>query len=158
MPTPVLLINYHQVIPGLYVGNAAAARNPPPDVRRVVNCAFELGNLANVPPDQYWKIPLRDSGDPADQATFAHQLGGVFRFLDAVSLRQSPVLIHCQQGISRSCSIALAYLLYHGLVPSIPAGVQFLVRTRPIAFYGCGSPTTPGTELVYGKALYDTFG
>ena len=150
--------DYNQIVSGLYVGNASAARHPPPDVVRVVNCTEELGNLAQAPYQQYWQIPLQDSGDDYDLRTFHRGLGGVFRFLDAIPLQQAPVLIHCQQGISRSSSVALAYLLYHRVVPNIRTGVRFMVQQRPVAFYGCGSPDTPGTELVYGQALEDLYG
>ena len=149
---------YSEIIPGLFVGSIASVKHGlPPGVKRVVNCAQEIGNIANVPAGSYLHLDLLDDDTDTDNLKFCRYISVVIKFIDSIPLQQSPVLLHCYEGISRSASMCLAYLMWHHhpQCNTIYNGVNFIVSKRQIAFYQCGADNTP---MTYWRALYDTFG
>lgn len=81
-----------------------------------------------------------DVEDPASEhyrAPREPDIAGIFSFVDQLDSRESgsPLMIHCQQGISRSAAIALS-LIYRSLPPTsrrTTKAVDLLLKLRPQA-------------------------
>lgn len=145
--------DYSEIIPGLYVGSVDSVRYLVRKqlVKRVINCSAEVRNVAAVDNSSYLIIPLNDSGTIDDQAVLADNIKRVMMFLDRETFNESPVLIHCQMGVSRSPTVAAAYLLHSGQCGSVAEAKSFVKRMRPVAFEGCAK-NTYDTALV---EMYD---
>lgn len=114
-----------EIVPGVFVGDAISARhqNHKNVIKRVVN-AGQLKNIANVPADDYLCINIEDSGTYED----------LLAFMDAVEPQKKPVLIHCQLGVSRSCSLAVVYLLAKRICTTVNEAIAFVRSKRRVAF------------------------
>jgi protein-tyrosine phosphatase len=144
-----------EIIPNLFVGSVDVVRAQGHSYDRIINCTYEVENITNKPSTHYLQLYLHDDGTHEDNLLFCRHMKKALLFIDEA---KGSVLVHCQQGISRSCSIILAYLLYKNIVATIPEGVRFIVARHPRAFYGCGQEGTYGDPLTYEPALYDMFG
>ncbi len=135
--------DYSEVLPGLFVGSVDAVRYLYNNqmVKRVINCAEELSNVADVPDDSYLSVKLNDSGTVNDQGVLADNVQTIMAFLERDSLNESPVLIHCQMGISRSPSVAAAYLLHTGQCFTVSEAKRTVKTARPVSFEGCAKYT-----------------
>lgn len=110
---------------GLFLSHSDAARDGATfsqlRVSRVLNCSMELRNFYEAPASrsvdfprdlEYLRLPLKDAnGQRLDDA-----LAAAVPFIGAALRDGRRVLVHCAQGLSRSVSVVLAYLiLAHGL-------------------------------------------
>lgn len=130
-------INYHKIIPGLYVGDMLAAKQPPNDVKRIINSAKELMNMSPiVSKENYLHVKLNDSDSFIDVIEFYKNIRQVIQFIDRICLLESPVLIHCQEGKSRSVSMVAAYLIHKKYCKSLDETVEFIQSIRNVAFMG----------------------
>ncbi|KAL4244806.1 Protein-tyrosine phosphatase-like protein [Abortiporus biennis] len=119
-----------EVIPRLYVADISAAENP--STLRALGITHVVsampGHVA-LPPELLLKpmqIPLQDN----PFAELAEYLPRTTAFItDALRDPHARVLVHCVQGVSRSTSIAAAYLISAcGMSPS--QAVQFVKTKR----------------------------
>lgn len=144
----------------LFVSNLAVARDPQRlrelGITHVVNCCQELcqeedhpdtyGIAATNPasPSQsfrsieHLRLTLRDDTHE-DLSWFFYQ---VIAFIQNAQLSEEShpgrVLVHCHQGISRSCAFVVAYIMYQqsqqqGLTPSFRDALAVVKAQRPIA-------------------------
>lgn len=102
----------------------------------MVNCAEELCKIAQVTDENYHYIPLLDNDTVEDCILFYQRIKPFLNFMDTVPLEDSPVLIHCYMGVSRSCSMVLAYLLHIGMFTKVEDAMQFIISKRSSAFRG----------------------
>ena len=150
----------NEIVPGLYVGDAHDARSLPSYIKRVVNCAAELGNIAKLDTASYHHIPLIDDDTFEDTLYFYQSIPGFLRFVDQLPIADHPVFVHCAMGVSRSCSMAVAYILHQRVQRgddiqsegkmALDAAYELVMGKRPQAF--CG-----GEWKIYQNALYDYF-
>jgi len=99
-----------QILPNLYIGNLRAAKNK--EYLKKIGVTHILVASAVEPefPKQFsYKCINVDDSDDADLA--AH-LNGCLEYIDSAISSGGTVLIHCLVGISRSPSIAIAYLMF----------------------------------------------
>ena len=93
-------------------------------VTLVVNATRNLPKRVRGNQISHIRVPVDDTPDDAD--TMLAYLMGVVRHIDTHLLRGGGVLVHCYAGISRSASVAAAYVMYReGLTPA-----QAIARVR----------------------------
>ncbi|KAF8298000.1 hypothetical protein TcYC6_0076490 [Trypanosoma cruzi] len=102
-----------EVLPWLFVGGEEAAgdRNQllAKGITNVVNTvAFSMGNL-HSDIFRYLGLYLSDSPDEPIFSLFPV----VIRFVEEARLKGGKTFIHCHQGVSRSCSFVIAYVMWH---------------------------------------------
>jgi len=104
-----------QVLPFLFVGSHLTTTKKSIlqnlCVKHVLNLTAECGNRFESDKQlavQYYQIPMMDSQDEELEAVF----GEAFSVIDAAKNAKQNILVHCNEGKSRSCSIVIAYLMY----------------------------------------------
>lgn len=128
--SPSSNFNAHEVFPNVFVGDVYAAHNTSElkkrNITHVVNVA--CGVAPAFPQDfTYLQIPLLDCASEKIQDHF-HKTSS---FIQTALDNGGRVLIHCLKGVSRSATIAAAYVIKaHSASPS--EAVQILRKNRPI--------------------------
>jgi len=109
-----------EVQPNLYLGNVLSSQDLTSlrhhGITHILNATTSLPNVYGnglEPPDLgpafvYRRVPLEDNNK---EDLLAHLDGAVDFIADALSKPGNGVLVHCQQGVSRSASIVLGYLV-----------------------------------------------
>jgi len=134
-----------QVTQGVYVSDSKVASNKS-DLRKfkithILNCTERVPCYFENDPDSlhefvYHRIPLEDrpsSIDALHQVCTVHFLNAVKFIVEAkASNTNNVVLIHCFQGVSRSVSVALAYLM-KGEKKSLVQALSIIQSKRPQA-------------------------
>lgn len=141
--------NATEIIPGLWVGNQTAAKDPlffeKFHIQAVINCTKELPNSFSQTV-LYFRVPIDDSGKTEDINKMTQYLPLAIQFLKHQHIiANKHVLIHCHAGIQRSATVAAAYL-HSCFNKSIPEAIHQIVRHRPIAFFG-------GTHFNFKESL-----
>lgn len=120
-----------QILPWLFLGGQVNSKNyteltKRTDIKHIFNCAHECSPL--FPEDfKYYSIDLYDNS--TQDLTEAFEVG--VRILDEISITGENILIHCVQGLSRSASIVIAYLMKHHKMNLIEA-YSFVKVRRPL--------------------------
>ena len=101
-----------ELYPGLYVAGDIIARDKAllkaKGITHVVNCA---GNVCgNYHPEEfrYLSYFLKDSNTESIECIFYETT----QFIDAALESGGKVLVHCQQGVSRSVTVCLSYIIF----------------------------------------------
>lgn len=145
------VISANEIIPGIWVGNEAAALSNDylnsinADV--IVNCtktiAFANNKKINI------RIPVNDPGeasiDQEDIAKMYKLLPTIVKIIHTYRLQNKNVFIHCHAGMQRSAAVMAAYLITETDC-NLPRAVNLIVSKRPIAFAG-------GTYISFREAL-----
>ena len=105
-----------EIIPRLYLTNYRGAENGQAlrslGVTHVASVGDEFtedGALAGI---KYWRCNITD--DESQRDAMGAALGDGAAFIhEALSTRKGTVIVHCAAGISRSTTVALAYLILH---------------------------------------------
>ena len=99
-----------EIIPGLWVGNIYAAADADAlrerNIHSVLSCM--RGKVRVAEAFTHFQIQLDDTED-ADALAFFPQC---ISFIENELEQGRGVLVHCQAGVSRSATIACAYLMY----------------------------------------------
>jgi protein-tyrosine phosphatase len=114
-PAPALLAV--RVMDGLFVGNAIAAQDDEflfsNKVTHIVNCAgLEAANIFEENGIEYLTFPFRDVPTTVILDNQDRHIAKVTQFIDKTFEKGECVLVHSLHGISRSCTIIGAYLIY----------------------------------------------
>ncbi|GAB6027498.1 hypothetical protein CHUAL_001750 [Chamberlinius hualienensis] len=120
-----------QVMPHLYLGNQKDAS----DLQRLrqLNIQFVLNVTSHLPGYhegrgiRYKRLPATDS----TQQNLKQYFEEAFEFIDKAVRSKSGVLVHCQAGISRSATIAIAYVMKQTKSPMFEA-YKMVKTKRPI--------------------------
>ncbi|CAN7938248.1 unnamed protein product, partial [Ixodes hexagonus] len=119
-----------RILPFLYLGSQQDAQNR--DLLRDHSITYELNVSASCPkPEfiqetQFMRIPVNDNYSEKLMPYFA----SACRFLDKVRESGGCVLVHCLAGISRSPTVAIAYVMRHLRLSSDDA-YRYVKAKRP---------------------------
>ena len=103
-----------QILPNLFVSGAGVARELDTllrcNISCIVNCSADIVEdfFVHLPEFRYLSLNMVD-GRMDDVSWF---LGDVIHFVDNAHKMGKNVLIHCERGVSRSCSFAIAYTMW----------------------------------------------
>jgi len=111
--------DYNEVFPKVYVGDWNTAKNlnllVSLGITHVVNAAKGIGfGMVDTNEQFYEQINIKYMGLPlCDDPNVAinEYFGSVSNFIDDALSQKGKILIHCIMGISRSATIAIAYLM-----------------------------------------------
>jgi len=122
--------NAHEVVPGIFVGDVYAAHNVAELKRRnithIINAV--LGVLPAFPDEfKYLHLQLIDC---ASESVLVH-FNETCKFIEEAIASGTKVLIHCMRGVSRSATIAAAFVMYQRGVSSQEA-VSIMQKVRPV--------------------------
>jgi protein-tyrosine phosphatase len=113
-----------EVLPGVWVGRRAGARELPAGVSTVIDLTAEFWEPAAVRDGRkYLCVPTLDARAP-DERSFREAL-------DCVASADGPVYIHCAQGFGRSAALAAAVLVRRGVARDAVEAEAMLVAARP---------------------------
>lgn len=135
--------NAHEIVPGLWVGNSVAATDEKfiknNNIKAVLNITSDIDNkfrhLKNI---EYARISVEDSLKRKDYNIMTETLPFAVEFIHKnLDLEKKNVLVHCWQGMQRSCAAVTGYLIkYHtDKAPSISKAINLIVKKRPVAFH-----------------------
>ncbi len=104
---------------------------------RVLNCAMELQPHATAEEQkgvQVKRLPLTDHGGTEDALLFRRHIAPAMEFIGSrPPSAESPVLIHCVAGASRSPSMAAAYLTHSGIARDLDDAIEAVRSRRCVA-------------------------
>ena len=106
-----------RVLPWLYLGAALDANKDVMlkrcKITHIVNLTQETPNITRWEWVDYLHITVKDHSDENIEGHFEP----VLQWLEDVRQRGGIVLVHCKQGISRSATITIAYIMKHMRLP-----------------------------------------
>jgi protein tyrosine phosphatase len=143
-----------EFLPGIFVGDQWTAANEiffkDNNIKKVVNCTSTLPFYFPLFA-KYVRIPVDDAADEVSNNMMAAYIPSVIDFIltPLPSKATGGVLIHCQAGVSRSCTVAVAVLRYC-CSKTIKEAVNILRMKRDIAFFW-------GFYMNFERALYNVF-
>ncbi|KAG7086182.1 hypothetical protein E1B28_002140 [Marasmius oreades] len=117
----------------LFLGSLSAIEDPSVLRQNRISVIVQVIDAPWVPPlDEKefscYKIPVLD----ATSVDLAPYLESVCAFIEGSLRSGRGVLVHCQQGVSRSTSIVIAYLIRYKLM-SYDQAFEFVLKRRPCA-------------------------
>jgi len=125
-----------QVLPFLYLGAYDTACNKSLlqklHIEYILNVTAECENVFEND-FIYHRIELDDRPTECISAVFDEAFG----FIDKAEKAGANVYVHCQQGISRSAAIVMAYLMKRNLW-NLDAASEYVCNCRPIIAPNCG--------------------
>ncbi|XP_046422696.1 dual specificity protein phosphatase 10 [Neodiprion pinetum] len=132
-PQPADIDNHpaSRVLPFLYLGNGRDAADlqllRALGATRVLNVTSQLPGYHEERGITYRQIPASDSGHQNLKQYFEE----AFDFIEEARKTGSSVLVHCQAGVSRSATIAIAYIMRHKQMSMVEA-YKLVKMARPI--------------------------
>lgn len=122
----------NMILPNLYIGNSRAAQNLGNLFTMVVNCTPDLPFHPDT--KTQIRIPVYDDPNHAQRMYNYILQTNVLDKIHEEIRRGGHILVHCHQGMQRSCAIVACYLVkYYNVHPN--QAVQYIQSKRRIAFY-----------------------
>ncbi|KAM3181039.1 hypothetical protein ACTXT7_015123 [Hymenolepis weldensis] len=121
-----------QVLDFLYLGNSRDARNSKSlkrlGITHIINATHDLPNYVEDNNEiKYLRVAVEDNGTADLMPYFVP----VIEFIDGAIRSKGCVLVHCQEGISRSASLVVAYIMAHSNLLLVDA-LTVVSHARPI--------------------------
>lgn len=121
----------------MYVGNASSSKFALNKFDLIVNCTENIpvslrDSFHDSPDGKVIRIPIDDLKE--DNQHLLRYLPSVTQEIHQVLSNNGRVLIHCQQGASRSPSVAAAYLIRY-FYKNVDEAVKFIQTKRCGAFF-----------------------
>lgn len=124
---------YDEIIKNLYVGGEIASVKYGDQFDVIINCTPDVPFPPNC--KKGIRIPVYD--DPS-MATYMYQFLTQYKILEFMNEELSTgnrVLVHCHQGMQRSCAVIACYLIRYNNGLSPENAIEYVKKRRPIAFY-----------------------
>jgi hypothetical protein len=122
---------YNLVLPNLYVGTQKFARELDElkqiGIGHIVNVTDGRNYHEKQPGFHYFQCPVQDT----DLADLLPYFDAACSFIHNARSQGYPVLIHCQQGVSRSGAVCLSYLIKHENM-TVTQAYKHLRALRPV--------------------------
>lgn len=115
----------------LFIGGAAAAKNKAmlsqAGITHIINCAASVAPAAFPEEFRYMNIRLRDHSSQ----DIARHFYSIFDFIERARESGGRIFLHCVKGISRSPTMAIAYLMWYKHIGMYKA-LDFVRQARPV--------------------------
>lgn len=146
------LASVTEILPGVFIGDQMVAQTKQFfddfQITHVVNCTVNVP--CYFPHVRYLRIPVLDYPTDENNEIMVKGINRAIPFIAQARLNpNNKVLIHCQAGVSRSCTIAAALVRYC-CAESIDQAIALVVAKRPIAFFS-------GVHVNFKPALQKVF-
>lgn len=132
----------HEIIPGVYLGNEVASRDPKffdaHKIRAVLNMTHDLPcPFKHRSTIDYATVPVDDSLKQKDFNIMENALPFAVSFIHKNVRDKKPLLVHCYMGAQRSATAVAAFLMRHKpeLAPTLSKAVKYVHSKRPIAWH-----------------------
>lgn len=138
------IVSADEIIPGLWLGNQASSSNikfiEHNNITVIINASKHIPNSFDGRGIQYYNINVNDPQTPypkndEDIRIMKQKLPGISNIIDYHLKKGDNVLVHCHAGIQRSATIVAYYLIHHKKI-DFNHSVGYVVKMRPVAFYG----------------------
>jgi hypothetical protein len=124
--------DYDQIMPNLHIGNETSGRKYGNQFQLVVNCTPDVPFHSEC--KDKIRIPVDDTPKLADKMYNLILRTRVLDEMHNTLQNKKSVLVHCHQGIQRSCAITACYLVkYHNMTPN--QAIEYIKSKRNVAFY-----------------------
>ncbi|KAG9412544.1 Serine/threonine/tyrosine-interacting-like protein 1 [Aphanomyces cochlioides] len=166
-------VNYpNEILDGfLFLGNMWHAQSPSVirnlGITHIVNASLDTDNVFDEAGVIYHEVKIKDDVN----ADIAAHFESTYSFIEnAKKVQHSRVLIHCTQGISRSCTLAIYYVM-RAQRWSLVTSVNYCISNRGVCFpnqgflqalmveerklYHANSLSTHELDLLVGNSLSD---
>jgi protein-tyrosine phosphatase len=132
----------NEILPGLFVGDYYAATCPDTlqlyNIEAIVNATWSSNKRLFKSKIAYHRVKIKDDGS----SILTPHLAKANKFIHRQRRKlKKNVLIHCSAGMSRSVSLAIAYLFYIGHSSTFEEALKFMQTKRP-----CSRPSPSFTE------------
>jgi len=124
-----------QILPFLYLGDFVVSAHldilKNINVRKILNITAREPNHFASEKDykiDYLRLPVEDSSESPIDSYFEN----AFQFIDSAKKENVSILVHCAAGISRSATIAVAYIM-KSMDMSVDDALSFVKERRVIA-------------------------
>ena len=121
------------IIPNLFLSSDSVARNYDilklNNITHIVNITLNIKNYFTAQGILYMNLMLFDN----DTQNIIEHFEKAFDFIDdALEGKDNNVLVHCNQGVSRSASFIIGYLLRKGIYRNYEDAYEHVRKCRPI--------------------------
>lgn len=126
-----------EIIQNLYLGSKEIVDKYANYFDLIVNCTPDI----KIPEDnknnkiKYIRLPIRDEPFEANKLYQLLNETQVLQEINNYLAKGNKVLVHCFQGIQRSCAVVACYLIKYKKINVIQS-IEFIKERRPIAFFG----------------------
>lgn len=114
----------------LFIGGAAAAKDKDTltqaGITHIINCAASVAPAFHPGDFSYYNLRLRDHSTQ----DIARHFYTVFDFIERARKRGGRIFVHCVKGISRSPTMAIAYLMWYKGIGMYQA-LEYVRQARP---------------------------
>jgi protein tyrosine/serine phosphatase len=144
------------ILPRLWIGNAASAKDPVflknNDITVVFNCTKDLPFHSSI--RRCYRVPVDDN---LERSELRNMELWSFEIVAKLSLEYKSgrtILVHCHAGMQRSCAVVAMFLIATQKMNSDDA-MLYIQQRRPIAFMPSANfePSIKGFERSLQKAL-----
>ena len=119
-----------EILPGLYLGSMEDAAKAPPEVIRI--CVLEMCSPYHADRPGTIHIPILRNEGGEGRADLG-QLDLAMTVIHGLVAIGEEVLVHCGAGVERSPLTMAWYLFNTGVLPTMDAAYEYVIKRRPSA-------------------------